>query len=259
MAHLRARHLEKLLRQDLSWWRVVSVLGMRQSGKTTLLKLIARRYLTLDHPATASAFARGDWSSLDNPPGHPVAVDEAQLCPTLFPQVKLRADEMQRPGLYILTGSVRFLARKQIQESLTGRTSILELLPLTLAEAHNRPLNDLIGQALRLPPDKLLQNLKKRAWCKSEQIAHHLNCRGMPGICFKKETGTRARAWSLHLETVLSRDLQLLRKTDIGLPALRDLFPQLARHQGEALNVSALSRSIGISQPTANPLLKAYF
>jgi hypothetical protein len=137
---------------------------MRQSGKTTLLRQLAGEYLTLDSPEVAAAFNKGEWNSLDTP--HlPLVIDEAQLCPSLFPQLKIRADESQKPGRFLLTGSVRFLSRNQIRESLTGRTSLLELLPMTLAEIHQRPLHNILLAAMTRKSSELLKVLAKRHWC----------------------------------------------------------------------------------------------
>jgi predicted AAA+ superfamily ATPase len=258
MPHIRSRYLDKQIRKDLTWSRVVSLLGMRQAGKTTLLKLIAKRYLTLDDPETVASFAKGDWSVIDQPASYPIAFDEAQLSPALFQQIKMRADDLGRPGLYLLTGSVRFLSRKEIRESLTGRTSLLELLPLTLAESHNRPLRDLIGVALRQSPKELIRTLSKEEWCKNSHLDHYLDCGGMPGVCFKRDKGIRSRAWSAHLDSVLGRDIQLIRATQVSLSSLRELYFALSRQQGEPLNVSALARMIGVSAPTLKQLLSSF-
>jgi len=135
MPHLRLRILENQIRHDLSWSPVVSVLGMRQVGKSTLLSQLGKTYMTLDDDETLRKFERGDWSTVEASET-PLVIDEAQKSPGLFDRVKLIVDRRKRPNQFLLTGSVRFLSRKQIRESLTGRTSLLELLPLTLAESH---------------------------------------------------------------------------------------------------------------------------
>lgn len=246
-----------MLRHDLKWSRVVSVLGMRQAGKTTLLRQVADSYLTLDDPEVAAAFDKGDWTALETQ-RIPLAIDEAQLRPALFPEIKIRADQLPKPGRYILTGSVRFLSKKQIRESLTGRTSILELLPLTLAEAHSRPQGELIRIALEKSPHDVLRLLKREAWCSTNQAEAFLESGGMPGVCFRRDPTIRRRAWSAHLDTVLSRDLQLLVATRVSLPTLRDLFSELARTQGEPVNQAALARRAGVSAPTLKQLLRGF-
>jgi hypothetical protein len=80
----------------------------------------------------------------------------------------------------------------------------------------------------------------------------------MPGVCFKRDAKIQARMWSAHLDTVLSRDLQLLRATETPLARLRDLYSELARRAGEPINQSALARQIRISSPTLKQLLIAF-
>ena len=78
MPHLRARFLEPLLRKDLTWSPVVSVLGMRQVGKTTHLKSLGKSYLSLDDESLRSKWEAGDWSLLESS-RKPVVVDEAHM------------------------------------------------------------------------------------------------------------------------------------------------------------------------------------
>ena len=52
MPHLRDRILEKTIRKDLTWSSVVSVLGMRQVGKSTLSRQLGQSYMTLDAEET---------------------------------------------------------------------------------------------------------------------------------------------------------------------------------------------------------------
>ena len=62
MAHLRNRILEAEIRKDLKWSPVVSVLGMRQVGKSTLLRQIGANYLTLDDDQLQRKFELGEWA-----------------------------------------------------------------------------------------------------------------------------------------------------------------------------------------------------
>lgn len=225
---------------------------MRQCGKTTLIKRIAKKYLTLDDLAFLSELQREDWHRIDEI-AKPIAIDEAQLYPPLFSKIKFNVDEINQPGLYLLTGSVRFLDKKSIRESLTGRTSILELLPMSISECHEKPLFDIFNW-MNSPN---IQLLEKRAWLKEKDIQDYLNTGGMPGIYFKRNSEVRSRAWSVHLDTVLARDLRLIYPTEIPLKKLRSLFQLLAFNQGLPLNYASLARKIGVSQPTVLKLVRA--
>jgi len=258
MPHHRIRYLENKLRKDLTWSRIVSVLGMRQAGKTTLIRQICPDYITLlDDESIINNLKKGNWGIIEST-RFPLAIDEAQHLPSLFPKLKILADQINRPGMFVLSGSVRFLSKKAIRESLTGRISVLELLPMTLAESHEKPISALIQIAFKKSKQDLLNHLEERSWATRAQIDDYLKKGGMPGICFRREEEIRRRTWSAHLDTVLSRDLQLLRTTDISLIQLRALFSELARQQGEPINQSALARKIRVSAPTLKQLLMIF-
>jgi len=68
MAHLRARYLERIILHEIKWSPCVSIYGMRQSGKTTLVKQLAQSYLTLDDDEVLAQFANSRWEALESQP-----------------------------------------------------------------------------------------------------------------------------------------------------------------------------------------------
>ena len=67
-----------------------------------------------------------------------VILDEVQRAPDLLSYVQSAVDEDRRPGRFILTGSQNLLLMERISQTLAGRTAVLRLLPLTLAELTGR-------------------------------------------------------------------------------------------------------------------------
>ncbi len=61
-------------------------------------------------------------------------LDEIQRAPELPSYLQAIVDESAQPGQFILTGSQQFEIINNITQSLAGRTALLKLLPLTLAE-----------------------------------------------------------------------------------------------------------------------------
>jgi predicted AAA+ superfamily ATPase len=230
---------------------------MRQVGKTTLLKQLGTSYVTLDDDDVLRRFEQGIWTEIESAPA-PLVVDEAQKSPGLFDRVKLIVDRRKRPGQFLLTGSVRFLSRKQIRESLTGRTSILELLPLTAAETHSRPLTDFIKEATRFPPETVLKKCAMRRRFPRKGIEDYVSLGGMPGVCFKRDPLVRRKMQESHLETLLMRDLQFLVKTRIPFVKLRAILSTLAQIQGQSLSLSDLGRKVQLSTPTIIQLILAF-
>ena len=132
-----ARRIEPVLRSALGTFRVVALLGPRQSGKTTLARLVADGgvFLSLDNPDTLGA-------ALDDPVGfvsdrrRPVVIDEVQRGgDDLLRAVKLVVDADPPPGSFLLTGSTNLLTVPRLSESLAGRMGIVELAPFSEAEA----------------------------------------------------------------------------------------------------------------------------
>ena len=257
MPHTRHRFLTSQIQKDMKWAPVVSLLGMRQVGKTTLARSVANDYLTLDDDAVLIRFPSHEWADLEGRKGS-LCIDEAQKAPGLFDRVKLIVDRTRKPGRFLLTGSVRFLSMKQIRESLTGRTSILELLPLTLAESHGLPPSRFFEAILKSHKQGIFKTTSQfKSRFSSEQVAHYLEVGGLPGICFKRNTEIRKQIFGLHLDTLLSRDLRIFYPTSLELTQLRTLAAELARLQGDPLNHTALARKVGVSAPTVRRLLSA--
>jgi predicted AAA+ superfamily ATPase len=114
---------------------VITIIGPRQSGKTTLARSIFpnHTYINLEHPDNFQ-FAT------DNPTGffslYPsnLLLDEAQRVPKLLSYIQVIVDEKKQPGQFILTGSENLLLSEKVTQSLAGRTSIFTLLPLSVEE-----------------------------------------------------------------------------------------------------------------------------
>lgn len=122
----------------LSWFPVVSIIGPRQSGKSTLVRntLPDYEYVNLEDETTRL-------SAMNDPVGFirshdsKLIIDEAQYAPGLFSQIQVAADERGTMGQYVLSGSQNFLMEKRIGQSLAGRVGMLKLLPLSYEEARS--------------------------------------------------------------------------------------------------------------------------
>lgn len=130
-----ARELETELRNCAGMLPAVTVLGPRQSGKTTLVKAVfpGHAYANLEDPETlrlSREDPRGFFAAF--PP--PVAIDEVQRNPELLSRIQTMADADQTPGRFILTGSHQPLLQEKIAQTLAGRTALCTLLPLSLRE-----------------------------------------------------------------------------------------------------------------------------
>lgn len=213
------RSIQSTLSQACTGFPVVLITGARQTGKTTLLKVLAEPglpYASLDDPLTRD-FARNDPRGfLAQFPG-PVVIDEIQYVPELLTYIKLAVDADRTPGRFLLTGSQQFPVMRGVAESLAGRVAVLDLLPFSLAE---------------YPGDELA------TW-----LWHG----GYPGCAL--DPGIRDLWLKSYVQTYLERDVRELLSLRDTQAFERFLMLCAARH-GQVLNMAHLSRDSGVSQPT---------
>lgn len=140
------RCMEKSLAASARVYPILTVTGPRQSGKTTLVRKVFPNYdyVSLENPDDR-AFALDDPRGFLNRFQGSVILDEIQRVPDLFSYLQGRADEADRPGRYVLTGSQNFLLLERVSQSLAGRTALFRLLPFSRAELAGRT-----GQILNL-------------------------------------------------------------------------------------------------------------
>jgi predicted AAA+ superfamily ATPase len=130
------RDAEQKLIELAEGFPAVSVVGPRQSGKTTLVRSVfpEKPYVLLEDPDTR-AFAEEDPRSfLAQFEKTGAIIDEVQRVPQLFSYLQGVLDRYNRPGHFILTGSQNFLMMESISQSLAGRVGIIRLLPLSMRE-----------------------------------------------------------------------------------------------------------------------------
>ena len=119
----------------LSKFPIINIMGPRQSGKTTLARLVRPnyKYVSLENPENRRLAEEDPRSFLEIYQDGAI-LDEVQYVPHLFSYLQVFTDERQRRGEYILTGSQNFLLMEKITQSLAGRVAIFHLLPLSLQE-----------------------------------------------------------------------------------------------------------------------------
>lgn len=135
------RTIEQEFRKLAGQYPVVTVTGPRQSGKTTLCRQVFKNleYVNLEFPDTRS-FAREDPRGFLAQFSQGVVLDEIQRVPDLLSYIQPLVDERRDPGQFILTGSQQLEVLNKVSQSLAGRTALLKLLPLSVAELGRKHL-----------------------------------------------------------------------------------------------------------------------
>lgn len=129
------REIEAELQNLLREYPIVTLLGPRQAGKTTLARMVLPdyHYVNLEHPETRQ-FAQEDPKGLLARFPDRVIFDEIQRVPELLSYLQVTADSRTHNGQFVITGSHQLELRNAISQSLAGRTAILNLLPLSISE-----------------------------------------------------------------------------------------------------------------------------
>ncbi len=229
---------------------IVSIIGPRQSGKTTLTRMVLEdyEYISLEDPDERE-FALADPRGFLKRFTGGVILDEIQRAPILLSYIQGIIDKNSSPGRFILTGSQQLHVMDKVSQTLAGRTAIVILLPFSLNELLGEPSAD--PWKINTLPDK-----RERPPFSLEKILYQ----GLyPRI---HDKGLDAQDWlSAYYRTYVERDVRDI--TNIGNLETFQRFVRLcAGRTGQLLNHSSLATDCGISHTTARhwiSLLQAGF
>ena len=141
------RQYEKNIREYLGYFPWVVLIGARQTGKSTLIDMLGggREIFDLEIRADYNQIAQDPdlFLRLNN---KPIAIDEAQLLPGLFPALRVAIDKDRKAhGKYLLSGSSSPELPTSISESLAGRVGIVEIAPFSFSETQTADNPRLLG------------------------------------------------------------------------------------------------------------------
>jgi len=146
-----ARAIIEEARFALTQFRALCITGPRQSGKTTLSKVLfkGKPYVNFEDPFIQDLFQQDPNSFLHKYRAGAI-FDEVQRVPDLFRYLQILLDKNTSRGQFILTGSNNFLLQEQVSQSLAGRAGYLTLLPFSFQElkAAKLPVADLVDNML---------------------------------------------------------------------------------------------------------------
>lgn len=213
-----ASSFTKLLKQ----YPVVTVTGPRQSGKTTLVRALCEgyAYINLEDPDTREIAARDPRAILNKYPDR-LIIDEIQRVPQLLSYIQVIVDEAKRDGMYVLTGSHQLELQQAIGQSLAGRTALLQLLPLSLAELSAAGIQKSVNELL-------LTGFYPRIYQKG------LN---------------PTQAYRDYIKTYIERDVRSMINLK-DLMTFQRFMKLCAARTGCVLNMNSLANDIGVSSHT---------
>lgn len=237
---------------------VVLVNGARQTGKTTLVKAIAKErgaaYVTLDDHSTLEA-------ALNDPPafiqglGRMAVIDEVQNAPNIFRAIKASVDRDRKPGRFLLTGSANVLVLPKLGDSLAGRMEIIALHPFAQDELAGRK-SGFVDRAFAPRTLTGTSSILER-----KQVAALVVAGGYPEVMKRKDIARRRAWYGAYVTSILQRDVRDISNIT-GLTDLPRLLQALAGRSSGLLNLADLSRTLDIPHSTLRrymALLEATF
>jgi len=217
------RNIQKELSVCADEYPAVTILGPRQSGKTTLAQMTFpdHQYCSLEEPDVRRQ-AQNDPKGLLAAFSGGVILDEIQRVPELISYLQGIIDKDPRPGRFILTGSHQPQVHLAVSQSLAGRTAMLELLPFSIdeIEQYNRKADS--------PYEMIIKGFYPRL--------HDKKLR--PG-----------RFYGSYLSTYVERDVRAL----INLKELthfEEFLRLVAGRIGQLVNYSSIANDVGVSSAT---------
>lgn len=213
------RNIEKVILDATKSFRSVVLSGARQTGKSTLLKKLLQpkyEYISFDNPRYLK-FAKEDPEAFLEEYKFPLLIDEIQYVPEIMPFIKLKIDQHQKKGMYVLTGSQQFTLMKGLQETLAGRVAIFQLFPFAVTEGKGNSRNFIFRatqgsfpEIINLPKDKL------ETW------------------------------YSSYISTYIEKDVSSIYHLE-KITHFKDLLFLLAHRVSQVLNYNSLASDLGVS------------
>lgn len=224
------RQIKSKLLALLKQFPVVAIHGARQTGKTTLAKMVTPEipkptvYIDLENPADLNRLADAVLffnANRDNC----VIIDEIQRQPELLQLLRSVVDDHRVPGRFIILGSASPNLLRLSSESLAGRIVFLELNPFNLFEVSH------------------LTSYREH-WLRG----------GFPEPFLSDDIEFRQEWYKTFVMTSIERDLPLLGLSPNRL-AFQRFISMLAHGHGQILNRTTYAKSLELSVPTISEYL----
>ncbi len=235
----------------------IIIVGMRRTGKTTLLKLIFDQIetknkisLDLENPLNRRYFEEENYErikisfemlGIDVSRKSAIFLDEIQFVKNLPSIIKYFIDHYNVK--FFLTGSASFYLKNLFTESLAGRKYIFELFPLTFSE-----FLSFKESSLKIPLNTA-EITKAIHETISPLYDEYISFGGFPGVVLKTSVEEKKRA----LEEIFTSffQLEILQLGDFRKnKVIRDLILLMAQRLGSKIDIQKISKELGISRST---------
>lgn len=249
------------LQSEIETKEAVVITGMRQVGKTTLLRHLFetvpssnKAFLDIGNPLHRKIFEEENFDAIwNNLAFHKVSntqkaylfLDEVQNLPTISQAVKYLGDHW--PVKFFLTGSSSYYLKNLFSESLSGRKLIFELFPLTFQEFLA------FKKVTPLPETEWSAKDKKKNKITHEQYLpfyrEFMEFGGFPAVVLETNVDRKRYLLEDIFRSYFEQDVKSLADFS-DLSKLRDLILLLVCRIGSKVDISKLSVELQISRTT---------
>jgi len=260
--------------KEINMSGIVVLTGMRQVGKTTLIRQVFESigtknkiFLDLENPLNQKIFEEENFDSIIFNLEHAgltkgeksfVFLDEMQLVPKVVKAVKYLYDHYKIK--FFLTGSSSFYLKNLFPESLAGRKVIYELFPLdfeemlVFKERERKSTNEFYEKARK--KNKISLEIYKKIF------EEYLEYGGFPAVVLENEISRKRQIIEDIFKSYFEKDIKTI--SDFReINKIRDLILLLANRVGSKIEISKISSELGISRETVYSYLsfleKTYF
>lgn len=274
MMKIYDRRLTPVLLKEIKLPRIVVLTGMRQVGKTTLMRQIYNAvdtkhkvFLDLENPLHQRLFEEENFDNILanlQKVGFSIGkksfifLDEVQLAPKIVKAIKYLYDHYKIK--FFLTGSSSFYLKNLFPESLAGRKILYELFPLDFEEflvfkekQHKAPIKFSL---------KTKNKSKISYQLYSKLLEEYLEYGGFPAVVLTSDRQYKKQVLGDIFTSYFEKDVRALADFK-ELSKLRDLILLLTSRVGSKIEISKIASEIGISRETVYSYLsfleKTYF
>jgi len=261
---MKKRALFAQLKEYLDQKEALVITGMRQVGKTTLMRQLydhigsePKAWFDFENPLDVKIFEDIDYNNiykrLESLAGGGeskkifVFIDEIQIFPEITKIIKYLIDHYQIK--FIVTGSSNYYLKNLFPESLSGRKFLFQLDPLNfkeylyfqdkiaISEIESPRLSDAIGKSTVFIHKKF-----------ETDYEDFLQFGGFPAVVLEKDKETKQQILKNIFASFFEKDLKILSDYK-DIQELRDLLLLLVPRVGSLLDVTRLASELGVNRP----------
>lgn len=255
------RALLQVILPQLAHKNAIVITGMRQVGKTTLMRQLAEHWsgkhlwFDFDNPLDMLVFENLDYRSIyrdlqreaqaEEKERFLVCIDEIQKYPEITKIIKFLIDHYNLK--FIVTGSSNYYLRNLFPESLSGRKFLYVLHPLSYREYlyfHEAlPENQLLPDPDEAFGSHTPADIHKR----SRYYEEFLTYGGFPEVALTEDSATKKLILKNIFASFFEKDIKVFSELK-DVRELRDLILLLATRNGNIIDVTRLASELSVNR-----------